>query len=111
MDILDRIKAIITTEGITVASFARKIGMGDQVIRNIVVQRRNNPSFEVLYKIIEAYPMISAEWLLTGRGAMKKEQFNIPENNAETTVELITYLREKDVRIEQLIQENMSLKA
>lgn len=111
MDILDRIKEIITTEGINVASFARKIGMGDQVIRNIVVQRRNNPSFEVLYKIIEAYPMISAEWLLTGKGTMKKEQLNISAPPTEAIVELITYLKEKDLKIEQLIQENMSLKA
>lgn len=105
MDIIERINAIIVTEGLNVASFARKIGMGDQTIRGIVVQRRNNPSFEVLSRIIEAFPNVDAKWLLTGRGMMQ-----IPQHIG-SMAEFINYLREKDTRIEQLIAENQELKA
>lgn len=104
MDIFERINTIIATENLNVASFARKIGIGDQIIRNIVVLKRNNPSFVVLSHIIEAFPMLSVEWLLTGRGAMVKAS-----SNTDCITELINYLRERDAKIEQAIIRNIEI--
>ena len=41
MDIIDRLQEIIDYAGLNVSSFAKKIGVVDQTIRGIVVQRRN----------------------------------------------------------------------
>lgn len=95
----------------TVASFARTLGLGDQTIRGIVVQRRNKPSFEVLSKIIEAFPTVNAEWLLTGKGEMINSKLPFQTQTDTAIKELIDYIKEKDQRIEQLIQENTSLKS
>ena len=110
MDVIDRINAIIAAEGMNVSAFARKIGVGDQTIRGIVVQRRNKPSFDVLAKIIEAFPCVSAEWLLTEKGEMMKSQLAAKLEQERSTVELIRYLKYKDDKIEQLLLENFSLK-
>lgn len=63
MDVIERINSIITAEGLNVASFARIVGIGDQTIRGIVVQKRNKPGFEVLSRILETFLDVNAEWL------------------------------------------------
>ena len=52
MDIIDRLQEIIDYAGLNVSSFAKKIGVVDQTIRGIVVQRRNKPGFDILAKIL-----------------------------------------------------------
>lgn len=111
MDIRDRIKTVIKSENTNVASFARKIGVCDQTIRGIVCQRRNNPGYDVLSKIVEAYPYLNAEWLLVEKGTMLKPQVHENLEDNFTTKELIQYIKEKDQKIEQLLEENLKLKS
>lgn len=110
MDITERMKSIIEAEGMSVSSFARALGLCDQTIRGIVVQKRNKPSFDLLSKIIETFPTINAEWLLTGNGKMFHEKTPFENRTNIEMKELIKYMKEKDYKIEQLMQENMSLK-
>lgn len=110
MDVIERIQQIISSESLTVSSFSRKIGVGDQTIRGIVVQRRNKPGFEVIAKIIQTFNWLNPEWLITGNGEMvKTEIVNKGESNSQMS-ELIKYLREKDEKIERLIEENAKYK-
>lgn len=53
--------------------------------------------------IIEKFPDLSLEWLVMDRGPMIKQ--DMPINDG-----LINFLREKDKRIEELLQENIRLK-
>ena len=70
MNIIDRLQQVIEHEGLNVASFAKKIGVGDQTIRGIVIQKRNNPGYELIYKISQAFDWLNIEWLITGEGEM-----------------------------------------
>ena len=54
-------------------AFAQSIGVSATVIENVVGTRKGKPSFDVLEKIC-ANANVSAEWLLTGRGPMLREQ-------------------------------------
>ena len=74
MDIIDRLQEIIDYAGLNVSSFAKKIGVVDQTIRGIVVQRRNKPGFDILAKILQTFTWINAEWLITGKGEMIKQE-------------------------------------
>ncbi|MDD2961071.1 MAG: hypothetical protein PHR45_03180 [Muribaculaceae bacterium] len=106
MNIIDRIQTIISNEGLTVSSFARKIGVNDQTIRGIVVQRRNKPGYDLILKIIQTFDWLSSEWLLTGQGEMKKDSpapVAISEN--QEVENLLEIIRQKDNRIEELIEE------
>lgn len=110
MNIIDRLQQVIEHEGLTVASFAKKIGVGDQTIRGIVIQKRNNPGYELIYKISQAFDWLNIEWLITGEGEMTKSSKEDNELTKNSTTEIISYLREKDQKIEQLIEEKAALK-
>lgn len=112
MDICDRINQIIEKEGLTTASFARKIGVGDQTVRSVVVLKRNKPGYDFLLKISQTFEWLNTDWLITGLGEMevKKGVENVTKidyssNYDDIIKNLITYLHEKDTKIEQLVEE------
>lgn len=107
MEIADRINQIIEKEGLTIASFARKIGIGDQTVRSVCTLRRNKPGFDFLSNIIQTFEWIDPVWLLTGKGCMEKNEGGKDDgqNGNPSLEELVTYLREKDAKIEKLIEE------
>lgn len=110
MDIIERLQEIIHYADLNVSSFAKKIGVVDQTIRGIVVQKRNKPGLDLLSKILQTFTWIDAEWLITGKGEMLKCQTTAKTENNPSLTELIQYLREKDLKIEQLIEEKTELK-
>lgn len=111
MDINDRINKIIEHENLSIAAFSRKIGVGDQTVRAVCVLKRNKPGFEFLSKIVQTFVWINPFWLLTGEGDMENKKCNEQQqfSNFNNLTEIITYLREKDKRIEELIQEKTEL--
>ena len=111
MDIIERLQKIIEHENLSVSAFARKIGVVDQTIRGIVVQKRNKPSFDMLVKILQTFDWLSAEWLIMGKGSMEKTKPTEKTDDSQQLIEFMKYLREKDETIELLIKEMTELKA
>ncbi len=117
MEICDRLNELIEAQHMSVAAFAKFIGVGDQTVRGVVVQRRNKPGYDFLYKVATAFDWLNVDWLITGRGDMKCEQrlkWGGVDSNDATSPDrelLLAMIREKDRRIEQLIAENALLKA
>lgn len=65
----ERIALIISQCGYkSKRSFAEKIGVAQTSLNDIL--RGAEPKYSTLYKILEAEPLISAEWLLRGKGEM-----------------------------------------
>lgn len=111
MEIIERIQKIMEREGLNVASFARRIGVVDQTIRGIVVQRRNKPGFDLIVRILQTFDWVNAEWLILGVGEMSKpEQENLNNPELYSIKDLVMYLKEKDVKIEKLIEEKTEFK-
>lgn len=111
MEIVERIQKIMEKEGLNVASFARKVGVVDQTIRGIVVQRRNKPGFDLIVRILQTFVWVNAEWLILGVGEMlKPEQENVKNSEQHSIKDLVMYLKEKDVKIEKLIEEKTEFK-
>lgn len=52
------------------ASFARKVGIRTGSIGDIMGKRQAKPGYDILTKIVAAYPELRADWLLIGRGEM-----------------------------------------
>lgn len=72
MSINQRIKIIIDTfeEGVN-SRFAKKIGTAPTVVGTFLPGNRGSkPGFDLLVKILEAYPQLSTNWLLFGEGEM-----------------------------------------
>jgi len=71
MNIIDRIKQIIEYKGISTRKFCIEIGVANGFFDKV----KDVGSGKVL-KILETYPDISANWLLTGKGDMLSEPYS-----------------------------------
>lgn len=82
----DRIKDIMDRENLSPSAFADLLGIGRAVISHIL-NGRNNPSLEVVTRILETFKDINSDWLLFGRGSMfvdsHNETFPIPKVESE----------------------------
>lgn len=67
--ISERLKEFATTSGISGYRLAIDSGVPQATIAKYMTGV-NQPSGEVLTKIIKAYPQLNARWLLTGEGDM-----------------------------------------
>ncbi len=55
--------------GLNARQFATEIHVQPGTISNMMAGR-NNPSLEVMKRIMERYPTLNPEWLIAGRGEM-----------------------------------------
>ena len=67
----DRIKLIMENENLTSARFADKLNINRAVISHIL-NGRNNPSLDVVTKILSEMDYINPEWLIIGEGEIYK---------------------------------------
>lgn len=69
----ERIKMIMEAENMTPARFADNLQIGRAVISHIL-NGRNNPSLDVITRILSQLPKLNSDWLLTGSGSMYKSE-------------------------------------
>ena len=112
LEIIERIQQIIDHENLNISSFAKKIGVVDQTIRGIVIQKRNKPGYDLIVKILQTFNWVDPEWLILGKGEIQKANKGTGNSVYDTASlkELIDYLKEKDDKIEKLIEEKTELK-
>ena len=73
-----RIKQFCEAEGITVSSFEKSIGASNRYVNSIT----RSVGLDKLNSILEEYPYLNIEWLLTGRGNMIRTTVPIELTNA-----------------------------
>jgi len=66
-----RIAELIEHLGFSQAQFADQIGVKRSIINHIFTGR-NNPSLEVVMKILATYKQLSPDWLIYGEGPMMR---------------------------------------
>ena len=65
----ERIDALMKSLNLSARQFAAEIHVQPGTISNMMAGR-NNPSYEVIKRILERYPTLNPEWLIAGRGEM-----------------------------------------
>ena len=68
----DRIKLVMENENLTPTQFADRLQINRAVISHIL-NGRNNPSLDVVTKILSEMDYINSDWLLNGKGEMYKQ--------------------------------------
>lgn len=68
----ERIMQVMTQKCLTSSQFAEAIGIQRAAMSHIT-SGRNNPSLDVMKKILERFPDISADWLLLEKGPMTRD--------------------------------------
>lgn len=77
----DRIRQIIYHYKLNNSSLSKRIGLkSGGTITNIVSGRKSKPSYDILWKIAEAFP-INTDWLLLGKGPMLRDIKDDIESN------------------------------
>lgn len=69
MTVIDRVSAVIGDKKLSRTAFSKLIGMPQTTVNNYILGIRSI-SFEFAERILEAFPDISAEWLMRGKGNM-----------------------------------------
>ncbi len=83
----DRISEIMRSEEMNSGKFAEEIGVQASSISHIM-SGRNNPSLDIVSKILERFRGVNAEWLLMGKGNMYKTQNGASKEVIETPLNL-----------------------
>lgn len=80
MDILSRLKEIVSFSGLSIRAFAIKCGIPQKTLDNQIKGLRA-VSLDTTVSILHAFPEISSEWLIRGVGTML---ITPSDNSAET---------------------------
>ncbi len=106
MSVIDRIKEINSYKGISVRQFCIEVG-----IANGYLDKVKDVGSEKLLKILNTYPEISPEWLLTGQGSMLKGSDTDIQIDTTNIDKLLNIIKEKDCQIANLNREIGGLEA
>lgn len=68
----DRLTLFLQFEHLSPARFADILGVQRSGISHIL-SGRNKPGFDLIEKMLNKFPDLNAEWLITGKGKMSKE--------------------------------------
>lgn len=118
--IVERLKQYIDSKGITISAFEKSIGMGNASFGRSL---KNNGAIgtDKLEKILNVYPDISPEWILTGNGTMLREErkklepddqehlIEVFKKCNEELAELRKAMTDKDKQLSDLIKMNLLL--
>ncbi len=103
----DRIKKIIDEEGLSAARFADRLQINRAVVSHIL-NGRNNPSLDVVTKILSEMNYINSEWLLSGVGSMYKDGYAPTDENERDIFATEAINTENDTDEDKYAKENSS---
>ena len=88
MDINERILAVGAGAGMNNIEFAQALGISQAVLSHLRAGR-NKPGLELVLALLQRFPEINPEWMLFGKGEMKR-----PEQEMGQKQELLQLLQE-----------------
>lgn len=80
----DRIRQIMENEHLTPSAFADQLQLGRAVMSHIL-NGRNNPSLDVVSRILSKMNYINSDWLITGNGEMYKSDSGKNPTSSQTS--------------------------
>jgi transcriptional regulator with XRE-family HTH domain len=104
---IDRILLILKSKNLSASKFADEIGVQRSSISHIF-SGRNNPSLELIQKILKSYPDINPDWLIAGNGVMSKlpDLFNMADSMA-TKDNTLNQVRKAESSANELKNDNV----
>lgn len=73
----ERLIKVIECEGMSAKQFSEEVGIGAGTLSNIT-GGRNNPSLDVMQRVLARFRTLNPQWLIMGTGQM---YLNAPEEN------------------------------
>ncbi len=73
-----RLEQVIEHEQMTAKQFAAEVGIQAGTISNIL-SGRNNPSLDVMQRVLNRFRTLSSDWLILGVGSMYRQHGEAPD--------------------------------
>lgn len=94
----DRLKQFIDYLNISTRKFEQNISASNGQIAKFLTKNTTIQS-DILLKIFDKYPELSAEWLMRGKGEMLRQGGGKSEENTPCYTDFLEMIREKDRQI------------
>lgn len=75
----ERIRQVMEAEKMSAKQFAQEVGIQSGTISNIM-SGRNNPSLDVMQRVLNRFRTLSSDWLILGVGSMYRANGEGPDN-------------------------------
>lgn len=110
----DRIEQLMEAEGLNSIQFANETGIKSATLSHIL-NGRNNPSLDVMKRILDRYRTVSSDWLFLGVGQMYRQKtqpqtlslFDISDENTTKSANYTQKTEEKNVSDKNIVQKNI----
>jgi len=93
MSIIERLEEYITSKNISIRQFEMNIGTSNGVIHTAIKNRKDIRS-SWISKIIEKYPDLNTEWLITGKGSMLRRKDKSTDDREDYLTEFALTLKQ-----------------
>lgn len=95
--VVNRIKQVMDYYQMSASVFSAEIGVQRSSISHIL-SGRNNPSLDMVQRILEKFTKVNSEWMLFGKGNMfsDKSPVNLFDSVAEITTQVKTDISKQD---------------
>ena len=107
--VLDRIEQFAEKQGIKIGALEKTIGASKGVLSRAIAQKSDIQS-KWLSKLVENFPQIDANWLLTGEGSMYREttvQGGTNPPNRDKYIQLLESKIEDQQKIIDLLEDKI----
>ena len=81
----NKIQEIMLFLDLSMASFSKRVGLSNNATISRIVAEKVKPSYEVIRKILVAFPEINGNWLIADQGKMLNENPIVEEEISETS--------------------------
>ncbi len=89
MTVKDRIKFFCKNEKISISDFEKALNVANGYVNSI----SKSVGIDKINSILEIFPNLSIEWLLTGKGYMLKNSMNTPQNDNKEAINTLSDIR------------------
>ena len=72
-----RLEQVMENEGLNAKQFAKEVGIQAGTLSNILAGR-NNPSLDVMKRVLNRFRTLSSDWLILGVGSMYRQNGETP---------------------------------
>ena len=86
MNISERLQHFLHSCNISPAALSQKLQVQRSSISHLL-SGRNKPSFDFIERLLNAYPDLNAEWIISGKEPMLKNESDIVHKNKDLFVE------------------------
>lgn len=105
----DRLLQLMQLEQLSPAKFADILGIQRSGLSHIL-SGRNKPGYEFISKLLLKFPTVSAEWLITGKGKMYKQELvqeQPIDRKKENSRDLFSSQIDEPQKVENQLRENL----